>query len=128
MVAFLPYVILLDVERPERTEPAEGRWRFRYRLVGTEVVNLFGYDPTNRYLDEVTVPQRYPQVYARLASVVETKRPYYAIMPVPLPNRDSVYAEILTVPMATDGVNVDLLLGIRCGLTRSQTPSRTHRP
>lgn len=121
MVAFLPYVILLDVER------RAGDWRFRYRLVGTEVVNLFGHDPTGRYLDEAALPQRYPQVHGRLASVVESKRPYYAILPVPLPNRDSVYAEILTVPMASDGVTVDLLLGIRCGLTRSQAPAPASR-
>ena len=122
MVAFLPYVVLLDVER--RPQAA----RFRYRLVGTEVVALFGYDPTGRYLDEATLSQLYPQVHGRLLSVVETKRPYYAILPVPLPNRDSVYAEILTVPMASDGDTVDLLLGIRCGLTQSQTPSRPLRP
>lgn len=121
MVAFLPYVILLDVE------PRQKATRFRYRLVGTEVVMLFGDDPTGRYLDEATLPQRYPQVHGRLLSVVETKRPHYAILPVPLPNRDSVYAEILTVPMAGDGEAVDLLLGIRCGLTQSQTPTRPHR-
>jgi hypothetical protein len=121
MVAFLPYVILLDVERRGDTH------RFRYRLVGTEVVTLFGHDPTRRYLDEATVPQRYPQVHGRLLSVVETKRPYYAILPVPLPNRDSVYAEILTVPMASDGKTVDLLLGIRCGLNQSQRPLPLHR-
>lgn len=120
MVAFLPYVVLLDVERSHET------YRFRYRLVGTEVVALFGYDPTGRYLDEATLPQRYPQVHGRLLSVAETKRPHYAILPVPLPNRDSVYAEILTVPMASDGETVDLLLGIRCGLTQKQTPSRSH--
>ena len=122
MVGFLPYVILLDVER--RGDAC----RFRYRLVGTEVVALFGYDPTGRYLDEATLPQRYPQVHGRLLSVAETKRPHYAILPVPLPNRDSVYAEILTLPMASDGDTVDLLLGIRCGLTQKQTPSRPHRP
>lgn len=121
MVAFLPSVVLLDVGR------RAGAFRFRYRLVGTEVVALFGYDPTGRYLDEATLPQRYPQVHGRLQSVVETKRPHYAIQPVPLPNRDSVYAEILTVPLASDGETVDLLLGIRCGLTQKQTPSRTHR-
>jgi hypothetical protein len=122
MVAFLPYVVLLDVERRGDLH------RFRYRLVGTEVVTLFGHDPTGRYLDEATLPERYPQVHGRLLSVAETKRPHYAILPVPLPNRDSVYAEILTVPMASDGHTVDLLLGIRCGLTQSQRPSRQHRP
>jgi len=121
MVAFLPYVILLDVER------GAGTFRFRYRLVGTEVVSLFNHDPTGRYLDEATLPQRYPQVHGRLLSVAETKRPHYAILPVPLPNRDSVYAEILTVPMASAGETVDLLLGIRCGLTQAQRPSPQHR-
>ncbi len=122
MVAFLPYVVLLDVER------RAGTFRFRYRQVGTEVVSLFGYDPTGEYLDEAALPQRYPQVHGRLLSVAETKRPHYAVQPVPLPDRDSVYAEILTVPMASDGETVDLLLGIRCGLTQRQTPSRPHRP
>ena len=122
MVGFLPYVILLDVER------RADAFRFRYRLVGTEVVTLFGSDPTGQYLDEAAMPQRYPQVHGRLQSVAETKRPHYAILPVPLPNRDSVYAEILTVPMASDGETVDLLLGIRCGLTQKQTPSPPHRP
>src|SRR5579859_1990091 len=78
MVAFLPYVILLDVER------GAGAFRFRYRLVGTEVVALFGHDPTGQYLDEAALPQRYPQVHGRLVSVAETKRPHYAIQPVPL--------------------------------------------
>lgn len=118
MLPFLPYVIMFDVERRDPD------YLFRYRLVGTEVVELFGYDPTGRYLHETNIADRYPASYRRLASVVDTKQPIYAVLPVAWPNRDNVEFENLTLPMATDGVTVDLLIGVRCGLTAKHEPVR----
>jgi hypothetical protein len=117
MHPFLPCVIMFDVERHN------GHWRFRYRLVGTEAADLFGADATGRYLSETNTPEGYEQTHARLTSIVETKQPVYTILPVAWPNRDSSYYEGLTLPMATDGQTVDLLLGVRCGLTGENAPA-----
>ncbi len=110
MKAFLPGVILIDVERQ-----AAGL-RFRVRLMGSHIVDMMGDDVTGRYLDESSPARHYPRVHARLTSIVETKQPAYGISPVPRETRDFMQYEHLTVPLAADGTTVDMLMGVRFGL------------
>lgn len=114
MRAFLPHVLLLDVER------LTGRYRYRHRLVGTHIVDLFGAELTGSYVDQGALATSYPLIYERLSRVVETGRPVYGVEPVPISHREFIQFEHLTVPLARDGTTVDMLLGIRCGLTAAE--------
>jgi hypothetical protein len=102
-----PYIMLIDVIEEE------GRIRYRYRRVGGDFDNTFGWDPTGRYFDEV-LPNRnaYLDYVARLYSqVVFGKLGLYsetifksADVPVPL------HIRRLTLPLARDGKRVDMIL------------------
>ncbi len=76
MKSFLSAVLLLDVERDR------GRYRFRYRLMGTHTVEIFGRDATGLYMDDTNPPDRYPAAYALHRKVVDTRRPACGILPV----------------------------------------------
>jgi hypothetical protein len=110
MKPFLPYVIIFDVEH------RAGGYRFRNRLVGTHIVELFGTDVTGLDVEEKSTAEDFPAVYARLAAVIEQRQPRYGISRAPLANREFVRFEHLTVPLSTDGQIIDMLLGVRCGL------------
>ncbi len=116
MRPFLPHVMMIDVERGPEVKGGGGRYRFRHRLVGTHLVDLFGEDMTGRYIDDMIEPEVYEDVHGRLAQIVDTRRPVYGISPISMPHRDFVEFEHLTAPLASDGATVDILLGVRCGL------------
>ncbi len=115
MRGFLPCTVLIDVERH-----ATGL-RFRYRLVGTQVVLLFGREVTGRYLDELNGDEIYWQVRDQLAGVVENARPAsgQAVAPAVRRRRAMPYHHV-TAPLAGDGSTVDMLLGVRCPLLLPQ--------
>jgi hypothetical protein len=119
MKPFLRYVIMFDVER------GGGPYRFRHRLVGTHIVELFADDVTGRYVDETSSPEEYPTVYKRLAVVVDRREPVYGLYHAPTPQREFAKYEHLTVPLSSDGRDVDVLLGVRCGLGFERTGRRT---
>ena len=64
----LPNIMIVDVER----EPL----RFRYRLVGTRVVEYNGFEFTGRYLGEIGWPEE-QELFDSYAKVVETQRPFF---------------------------------------------------
>jgi len=121
MKRILRYVILFDVERP-KSGAGDGLYRFRHRLVGTHIVELFDHDLTGLYVDQTSSAAEYPQVYERLAAVVDCREPVYGHYHAPTPNREFVQYEHLTVPLASDGETIDVLLGVRCGLTPLSRP------
>jgi hypothetical protein len=115
MKSFLEHVILFDVERP-----ASGGYRFRQRLVGTHIVELFGRDTTGFYVDESSSTSHYESVHARLSAIVDTKEPAFGIYYPPTPHLDFLEYEHLTLPLASDGRTVDMLFGVRCGLGKGK--------
>lgn len=102
----LPFVWLLDVQR----EP----FRLRYRLAGTRVVAGIGREVTGLWLDEahpeaVSRPEyidRYRQVVATGIPSWRRGRPYLAI------HRNFDEIENIFLPMAADGMNVDMILAM----------------
>lgn len=104
----LPHLVLLDVQR----EPL----RYRYRLVGTKEVELYGQDPTGRWYDEVRPHgPKTASGYARLRLAVERRQASYRKGRVlALRHREHQSAENLVCPFAADGTNVDLILV--CGI------------
>ena len=110
MVEFLPCVVLFDVERHA------AQLRFRHRLTGTHFFDLFGREVTDLYIEEAGSREDMAVVAARFEGVVRTKQPVYGVSPVPVTGRGFLTYEHLTLPLASDGVTVDMLFGIRCAL------------
>ncbi len=106
IVALLPRLWMLDIYR----DPL----RFRYRLVGTSIVQAVGCELTGRWLDEVQ-PEvvTTPMAYNRYRLVAEIGRPTW--------RRGRIYwkrdpkqrtIENCLVPLATDGMTVDKIFAM----------------
>lgn len=103
--SLLQYIVLTDV--------IDGGKRYRYRLVGTDFVRNFGYDPTGKYLDEaIEDPGFMDYIHSICCEILETKRPSYFEIDFSAvdPTR---YRKIerLILPLSSDGNSVDMLIG-----------------
>lgn len=103
MRAWLARMTLIDVDAAAQ--------RFRYRLVGTEIVALRGFDPTGRNVeaawpreDAEMVQAAYRHVVAQKAAVFchAAERWHY--------ERDPVVG-VMLLPLSNDGQKVDQILG-----------------
>jgi hypothetical protein len=102
----LPHIYLVDVEdRPIR---------FRFRLIGTEIVQNFGLDMTGRYIEEIDFSDRAPSVLAHYAAVVTTREPSCHIVHFTRGSGRHLAYERIIMPLSSDGENVDMLLGGIC--------------
>jgi hypothetical protein len=103
----LPFVWLADVQRAPL--------RFRYRLLGTEHLRVFGRDYTGRWLDEAH-PQfeaspGHPQYLAAVEQGLVGYRRGHTLFAPTLP-REYRSIERLLLPLARDGGTVDMLLAM----------------
>jgi len=101
MRKFLGRIVILDVlSAPQR---------FRFRLVGTDWVTRFGFDPTNTFVED------FPRVQSR--AFIKDIMSQVALERVPLMVRRSVIIEgqyfrygMLLLPLASDGNAVDMIM------------------
>ncbi len=102
---FLPTIWLCDVHR----DP----WRFKYRLFGTELVRMVGYDPTGQWLDETLAKVNGAVNYDDLSFVAEGRGLSYrrGFAPLLLPEKNHLASERIVLPLARNGSDVDILLG-----------------
>lgn len=99
----LPYLILYDVER-------QPRLRLRFRLVGTMVGQWIGTELTGYYTDEVSDVSELMQV---LAPAIEQGQGVWRRWPRLLRSAESFSVmEALLLPLAEDGRQVDMLVGL----------------
>jgi hypothetical protein len=101
----LPWLWLIEFDR----QPL----RFRYRLIGTEQVVALGRDATGKWLDEVhpgfAASAGYPQF---VAAVERGEIGFHKGAAINHRQRSWMSIERLVLPMARNGHDVDLLLGI----------------
>jgi hypothetical protein len=105
----LGHINIIDVER------ADGRVRFRYRLWGTKITDLYGRDYTGHYLDDIIVPtmsSEIQQIFERCAS---TGLPHFWQVPVPVENREFISNRRLLLPLSGGVDTIDHLLGFMIG-------------
>lgn len=108
----LPSTMLLDVLRQETTTPTV---RLRFRLVGTEVVELREgmkpRDPTGRCLDEVEFREGVEGPIRFYSTVAIEGRPGFQSLPYGLrhPRFRGIYNR-LAMPLSDDGRRVNMLL------------------
>ena len=102
----LPMVRLYDVHR----DP----WRFRYRLVGTELVRTVGRDLTGRWFHETAPAGHAARSYGNLVFVASDNGICYRRgFPVfSATDKDHLAAERIMLPFARDGHTVDIILAL----------------
>jgi len=99
----LPSIWMIDVKR--------NPLRFRFRLVGTEIVKFTGRDATGRWLDEVYSGYADSEAGRFHTQVAVSGEPAYRKSGIiSNPDRDLVEAERIYLPLAEDGRTVDILL------------------
>lgn len=99
----LPNIWMIDVTH----EPL----RFRFRLVGTEIVKFTGRDATGKWLDEIYPDYQNSDAYRFHRACALSGRPAYRKGSVlSNPGRDYIEAERLYLPLAENGKDVDILL------------------
>jgi hypothetical protein len=115
-----PYV-LGDVVIVEATRSSPGSrwpWTFRYRLVGTKIVQRDGYDLTGRSLEELPEPEYRDRVRATWMEACETGLPVHRVRELLLDRRMRRY-EVVVLPLASNGEDIDMLIS-----AQRQLPSR----
>jgi hypothetical protein len=93
-------------------------WTFRYRLVGTKIVQRDGYDLTGRTLDELPEPEYRERVRATWMEACESGRPVHRVREILLDRRMRRY-EVIVLPLASNGEDIDMLISVQ-----RQLPSR----
>lgn len=100
----LPNMFLMDVV------PAQPRRRYRFRLIGTRMVEVAGADPTGRFVDEFVDPARVDEAHAWQDRTVDEPEAWLYSAPLAFKHRDWTWAWRLSLPLATDGKTVDMLM------------------
>jgi hypothetical protein len=104
----LPHLFLVDVGATVDD--------LRWRLAGTEVVRLFGLEVTGRPVGTGMLPTAGRLMRARFAFVARNAHPAYATGVMQAERNDHTPFQRLLLPLSSDGVRVDMLVGILVGL------------
>lgn len=96
-------VSLVDVDR------SAADWRYRFRLVGSRVVERLGYDMTGKWLQDMPVAEYRDYLVEAFGEVVICGMPLAERPNMTIDHRVLHY-EILRMPLAADGRNTDMLL------------------
>jgi len=100
---FLANIWLLEIHR----EPI----RFRFRLVGTRVVDFLGLDPTGHWVDDAYPSFPGSQIEAGFLASVNTGTPCWRKGPPFMEaNKDYAQVERVALPLAANGKDADMLL------------------
>ncbi|PJK30086.1 PAS domain-containing protein [Minwuia thermotolerans] len=96
-------LILIDIEH----EPT----RLRYRLIGTRITGLMGRDSTGKYYDEIYEPELLASIYRSFEWIFANRRPLRTHGEAFYPDRNFYSYETLNLPLSSDGVVIDMVLG-----------------
>lgn len=100
----LPRIVLFDVER------ALDGPQFRVRLAGTKVVEMLGREPRGTRLHELGLAEA-GNLISALKAAVTLGAPVVYSAPLILPSKRHLWARRIGLPLARDGVTVDMVLG-----------------
>jgi hypothetical protein len=108
--AVLPAICLYEVHR----DAPHDVLRFRYRVIGTQVAARMERDYTGCWLEEVHPKFVGSAAYGEFVEVARGVLPfaYYHGLPLFHTNKDYAAIERVLLPLARDGVNVDMMLAI----------------
>lgn len=97
----LPHLLLLETDEQKR---------FRYRLVGTAIVETYGEELTGRFVDELFTPARRALAMRHYALAFGSARPIAARNRYTNVRGAELIASRILLPLSEDGVNVSMLL------------------
>jgi hypothetical protein len=100
---FLGYIFMLDVVG----EPK----RFRYRLIGTKIVDHVGRDSTGKFQEEAYSPEQAAENNAMYRWICDNRKPLRNFGAINWVGRDFYKYEIANLPLAADGETVNIILG-----------------
>jgi hypothetical protein len=86
--------------------------RFRFRLVGTANVRIAGREYTGAFVDDVFEPADAARMGAAYRDIVEKREPHYWDNRAAVRGNPPVRYSRLMVPLASDGMTVDMLMGL----------------
>jgi hypothetical protein len=98
----LPHIVLINVEHTPR--------RYRYRLIGTHIVQTLDHDSTGRYIDELHGGELFPDFVDSLDRIVASREPFFTFDSTYPDHRKWANCEAIGLPLASDGSNVDMIL------------------
>ncbi len=104
MRRFLGDIYLLDV--------LNGPRRYRFRLIGTRIVEGVGRDFTGRFFDEVYGGQSLDHGVIANGLVVDRGKPVRIYGTARLASRGQMGMEAVLLPLSADGETVDMLMGM----------------
>ncbi|MEM7651892.1 MAG: PAS domain-containing protein [Pseudomonadota bacterium] len=107
---FLTGIVLYEV--------MEGGDRFRFKLWGTLLTQIYGYDCTGKFADEVFEDSRSADIHRVLRGVAETQQPHYWEIDTPVENRTFMKYRRIALPLWTNADRVELLIGFHTALPR----------
>jgi len=105
MGPWLAQTMLVDVS----SEPLD----FRFRLVGTAIVNRIGREITGKRVRELELEGRQEQIFEEYRQTVLRKQPRYLVDEHELANGRTIYFERLLMPLSENGEDVNMLFGVQ---------------
>lgn len=98
--AHLTNTLMVDVIQ----EPVD----FRIRLVGNDFRDVFGEDTAGRLVSELGGGM---SIHARWSMLLEMRKPYILLdIPLEWPGKEHKHYNALMLPLASDGITIDMLL------------------
>ncbi len=101
--ALLPHVFLIDI--------VDGGHDFRYRLLGTHIIESVGFEFTGQLVSEF---MRDPEEELRAQDyhrLVESREPRHVIGNMAVFGRDDMHYERVLCPLSSDGEAIDMIFG-----------------
>ena len=102
MAAHLGHICLIDVLQPPL--------RFRWRLIGTSVVDALGQDGTGQFFDEAEHAEVFQGLAASCRWVVQARAPLRTVGTVPYAEIGRIGCESVELPLSDDGEAVVQIL------------------
>lgn len=97
----LPHILLVEADEQKR---------FRYRLVGTAIVETYGEELTGRFVDELFTPPRRAVALRHYNIAFETTRPFAVRNRYTNVRGTELLATRVILPLSEDGASVNMLL------------------
>ena len=104
IIDFLPFVMLIDVV----SDPTD----FRYRLIGTAVVEISKSDMTGRKFSELAGKGPESIVWDNCSQVIASRAPFSRSAPYVGPAERLWNCENLLLPLSADGESVNMILQV----------------
>ncbi|MFD2263847.1 hypothetical protein ACFSM5_13175 [Lacibacterium aquatile] len=96
-----------------------GPWRYRFRLIGDELISMTGENWTGRNLDSALVGPRLPMFLSAFDEVMQTRKPTRTTHDFINMRANVAYPAVRYLfPLSSDGETIDVMLGYIVALSR----------